>query len=87
MFRVVNVNPPDSPGIQSLTIEAVDLQEGVSFLAVGGPLQQAGRVRADVLRPDVEPMQSLKQTVLTHTIVALCPVVGHKPAKKATTRR
>lgn len=71
----------------SLTVEAVDLQESVSFLAVGGPLQQTGRVRADVLRPDVEPVQSLKQAVLTHTVVALWPVVRHKPTTTTTIMR
>lgn len=58
-----------------LTVEAVYMQNGVSFLAVGGPLQQAGWVRPDVLRPDAEALQSLKQTVLTHTVVAVWAVV------------
>ena len=65
-----------------LTIEAVDVQDSVSSLAIGGPLQQAGRVGPDVLWANVQPLQSLKQTVLTHTVIALRPVVRNKPTTR-----
>ena len=68
-----------------LTIEAVYVQNSVRSLAIGGPLQETGRVRPGVLWPHVQPLQSLEQTVLTHTVVALGPVVRHKPTTTTTT--
>ena len=67
-----------------LTIETVYVQDSVGSLAIGGPLQQTGRVRPDVLLPDVQPLQGLKQTVLAHTVIALWPIVRHKPTTKTT---
>ena len=58
-----------------LTIKAVYVQNSVCSLAIGGPLQQTGGIRSDILWPDIQPLQSLKQTVLTHTVVALRPIV------------
>lgn len=58
-----------------LTIKAVYVENHVSSLAIGGPLQQTGWVRPDVLRPNAETTQTLKQTVLTPTVVALWAVV------------
>lgn len=62
-----------------LTIEAVYVQDSVSSLAIGGPLQQTGWVGPDVLWPDIKPLQSLEQTVLTHTVIALRAIVRNKP--------
>lgn len=70
-----------------LTIKAVDMQNCVSSLAIGCPLQQTGRVGADMLRPDSQPLQTLEQTVLTHAVVTFWPEVRHKPVtgdRKAT---
>ncbi|TNN75928.1 hypothetical protein EYF80_013898 [Liparis tanakae] len=47
--------------------------------------EETGRVRPDVLRPDAQPLQSLKQTVLTHAAEALRPEVRHEPATKTKT--
>lgn len=68
-----------------LTIEAVDVQNCVSSLAIGGPLQQTGRVGADMLRPDIQPLQTLEQTVLTHAVVTFWPEVRHEPATRDKT--
>lgn len=69
----------------TLTIEAVDVQNCVSSLAIGGPLQQTGRVGADMLRPDIQPLQTLEQTVLTHAVITFWPEVRHEPATRDKT--
>lgn len=71
--------------MSSLTIEAVDVQNCVSALAIGSPLQQTGRVGADMLRPDIQPLQTLEQTVLTHAVVTFGPEVRHEPATRDKT--
>lgn len=68
-----------------LTIKAVDVQNGVSSLAIGGPLQQTGRVGADMLRPHAQPLQTLEQTVLTRAVVTFWPEVRHEPATRDKT--
>lgn len=63
----------------------MDVQNCVSSLAIGGPLQQTGRVGADMLRPDIQPLQTLEQTVLTHAVVTFWPEVRHEPATRDKT--
>lgn len=67
------------------TIKAEYVKNSVSPLAIGGPLQQTGRVSPNILRSDVQALQSLNEPMLTDTVVALGTVVGHKPATRSTT--
>lgn len=60
------------------------VQNSVGSLAIGGPLEEAGWVRTDILGPDIHELQSLNQTVLTNTVVALRTIVRHKPTAAST---